>query len=415
MYITNGITNYFKFTKFNYRNFAVKKVLCIIITVFILISNPIYYSNAIVYAEVQSTEIQIELSEEIAEQLINLDTSEIDALFGEYVDASSPFTSGSFKDKVKDLINGNLNLDTSSFISFIGSFFIEEILAFLPIICLVIAIAVLYSMLSGFAKQNNVSSVLYFVCYGAIVGLILISTSGIIKLASNALYGIKSQMEAIFPLLLSVLTALGGTASASIYQPAMAVLCNIVVTIFTNILLPIFIFKLVFNIISNISPSLKFNKFADFFGSCFKWIIGLVLTIFSAVVSIQGLMAGSIDGISIKTAKYTIKGSVPIVGGFIADGMGLILISSSLIKNAIGVGGLILLFSTILMPVVKVVVFSLLLKLASAILEPIADSKICSFVTDISKSIAHIIALILGVAFMYFILVGLVMCSANIF
>lgn len=392
-----------------------KKVLCIIITVFILISNPIYYSNAIVYAEVQSTEIQIELSEEIAEQLINLDTSEIDALFGEYVDASSPFTSGSFKDKVKDLINGNLNLDTSSFISFIGSFFIEEILAFLPIICLVIAIAVLYSMLSGFAKQNNVSSVLYFVCYGAIVGLILISTSGIIKLASNALYGIKSQMEAIFPLLLSVLTALGGTASASIYQPAMAVLCNIVVTIFTNILLPIFIFKLVFNIISNISPSLKFNKFADFFGSCFKWIIGLVLTIFSAVVSIQGLMAGSIDGISIKTAKYTIKGSVPIVGGFIADGMGLILISSSLIKNAIGVGGLILLFSTILMPVVKVVVFSLLLKLASAILEPIADSKICSFVTDISKSIAHIIALILGVAFMYFILVGLVMCSANIF
>ena len=222
-------------------------------------------------------------------------------------------------------------------------------------------------------------------------------------------------MEAIFPLLLSVLTALGGTASASIYQPAMAILCNIVITVFTNILLPIFIFKLVFNIISNISPSLKFNKFSDFFGSCFKWIIGFVLTIFSAVVSIQGLMAGSVDGISIKTAKYTIKGSVPIVGGFIADGMGLIMISSSLIKNAIGVGGLILLFSTILLPVVKVIVFSLLLKLASAILEPVADSKICGFVSDISKSISHIIALILGVAFMYFIIVGLVMCSANIF
>lgn len=392
-----------------------RKILCILIAVFILLSNPIYYSKAMVYAENGVSEIETEISNEINEQLINLDTSQIDVLFGEFVDENSPFASVSFKEKIKDLINGNLSVNTSSFISFIGSFFVEEILAFLPIICLVVAIAVLYSMLSGFAKQNNVSNVLYFVCYGAIVALILVSTTGIIKLATDSLFGIKSQMEAIFPLLLSVLTALGGTASASIYQPAMAILCNIVITVFTNILLPIFIFKLVFNIISNISPSLKFNKFSDFFGSCFKWIIGFVLTIFSTVVSIQGLMAGSVDGISIKTAKYTIKGSVPIVGGFIADGMGLIMISSSLIKNAIGVGGLILLFSTILLPVVKVIVFSLLLKLASAILEPVADSKICGFVSDISKSISHIIALILGVAFMYFIIVGLVMCSANIF
>ena len=125
-------------------------------------------------------------------------------------------------------------------------------------------------------------------------------------------------------------------------------------------------------------------------------------------------MAGSIDGVSIRTAKYTIKSGIPIIGGFLSDGVSLIMLSSSLIKNALGMGGLLLMFSTILLPVVQIIAFSLLLKLASAILEPIADGKITSFISEISKSIALIVAIILGVAFMYFILVGLVMCSVNI-
>ena len=289
-------------------------------------------------------------------------------------------------------------------------------MAYLPAICLIIAIAVLYSMLSGInisTSNKGIKDIIHFVCYGSIVVIVISGLSNIIGLTSSALSSIKKQMDIVFPILLTVLTGLGGTSSVSIYQPAMAVLSGSVISIFTSILLPIFTFKLVFNIISNLTSGIKLNKFAEFFGSCFKWIIGIVLTIFSAFVSIQGIMAGSIDGISIKTAKYTIKSSIPIIGGFLSDGMSLIMVSSSLIKNAIGVGGLILLFCTVLLPVVKIIVFSFLMKFASAILEPIADSRITNFVNEMSKSIALVMALILGAAFMYFIIIGLVMCSAN--
>lgn len=393
-----------------------KKCFSIILCVFVLISSPIFYNRSITNAESGKTEVKIELEDNINDQLNNLDTSQIDGLI-ENISNGGIFDSN-FKDKIKEAISGNLNADVGSFFSHILTIFVEDIISYLPSISLIIAIAVLYSMLTGIAgsvKNKGISDVIHFVCYGAIVIIVISCVSSIIKLSNNTLGGLKSQMDAIFPLLLTLLTAVGGTTSVSAYQPAMAILSSSIVSIFINILMPIFIFKFIFTTISNLTSEVKFNKFSEFFGSCYKWIIGIVLTVFSAFISIHGIMAGSIDGVSIRTAKYTIKGSIPIVGGFLSDGLGLIMISSSLIKNAIGVSGLLLMFCTIVMPIIKILVLSFLLKLTSAILEPIADSRITNFISDSSKSISQIIALILGVSFMYLIITGLTMCSANLF
>lgn len=394
-----------------------KKILAVLLCIYILISSPLYCNKMYAFAESETTEFEQELEENVNNQLAGLDTSKIDQILSEIVNENTLFESTSFSDKVKSIISGDLSVDASSLLSYAGSLFIDDVLSFLPSICLIIAIAVLYSIISsvGDSKNKGIKDVIHFVCYGAIVVIIIAGISSVISLATSTVSGVKTQMDAVFPVLLTVLTALGGTSSVGIYQPAMAILSGSVISIFTKILIPIFTFKLVFTVISNLTSNIKFNKFAEFFGSCFKWLIGIILTIFSAFISIQGLMAGSIDGISIRTAKYTIKGSIPVIGGFLADGMSLIMVSSSLIKNAVGVGGLILLFSTILVPVIKIIVFSFLMKLATAILEPIADSRVTGFVNEMSKSIALLLALILGVAFMYFIITGLVMCSANVF
>lgn len=394
-----------------------KKVFCVFICLFILLSNPIYYSQSIVLAETDSAiEVEQELEEEIDKQLSNLDTSKLDKAFADILGDSELFVGDNFTSNLKGIISGDIDINAGSFLSYIGNMFLGEALAFLPCVCLIVAVAVLYGMVSGVHeyKGKDISNIIHFACFGVIVVIVLANLTNIIGNISATLGSIKNQMDIIFPLLLTMLTALGSLSSVNIYQPAMAVLSGSIISIFVNILLPIFTFKLVFTIIANLSSGIKFSKFSDFFGALYKWIIGIVLTIFSAFVSIQGLMAGSIDGVSIRTAKYTIKSGIPIIGGFLSDGVSLIMLSSSLIKNALGMGGLLLMFSTILLPVIQIIAFSLLLKLASAILEPIADSKITGFISEISKSIALIVAIILGVAFMYFILVGLVMCSVNI-
>ena len=93
----------------------------------------------------------------------------------------------------------------------------------------------------------------------------------------------------------------------------------------------------------------------------------------------------------------------------------MILSSSVLIKNAIGATGLLLMMLTILAPIVKIVVLIFGFKLISAVLEPIADSRISSFLHSVSKALTMLVACILGVAFMYFLTVALIMCTCNVF
>lgn len=397
-----------------------KKFFCIFLIIFVACSSPVQVHGTYVYATSTSSEnvdAQQELSENIENQLDSLDTSELDELIKEITKDSDAFASGSFSQKIKDIISGDLTIDAQSFIGYLSELFLNDVLAFLPYVCMIVAIAILYSMVSSShsGKNKTLNDVIHFVCYGAVVVIIVVWVSKLLALTTSTLHSMKQQMDLIFPLLLTILTALGGNVAVGVYQPAMAVLSGSVVSIFISILMPIFTFMLVFTIISNLTTNIKFNKFADFFSSTFKWLMGIVLMIFSAFVSIQGIMAKSIDSISLKTAKYTIKSAVPLIGGFLSDGVSLIMLSSVLIKNAIGVGGLLLLFCSILLPIVNIIVFSFLMKFSSAILEPIADNRITSFVSSVAKSIQMLIAIILGVAFMYFLMVGLVMCSSNVF
>lgn len=391
-----------------------KKVFSLFLCLFILISNPFFYYRE-VWAEGESSEIEIELQENVNKQLQNLDMGALDQYLEDIAGADGLFQSESFLSKVQNLISGNIIVNSSSIVSYIFNIFIGDVFSYLPVICLIIAIVVLCSMLTNVGGSNKkIGDIINFVCFGTVIIIIMAIFTGIIADVNKTLVGIKGQMEGVFPLLLTLLAALGGVTSVSVYQPAMAVLSGGVINVFTSILMPIFSFKLVFIILSNLSSSFKFKKFSEFFGSLYKWIIGIVVTIFTAFVSIQGLMAGSVDGVSIKTAKYTIKSGVPIVGGLLADGMGLVTISSSLIKNAIGTAGLILMFATIIAPIVKIIVFSLMLKLTSAILEPISNAAAGGLVGDLSKNVSLILAILLGTFFMFFILIGLIMCSANV-
>lgn len=392
-------------------------ILVVIILLLILFGRANQTTLATTSEEITEEQLEQELSEEIENQIADLDLSSLEDILKALEDGQlAIFGDKSFVQKLQNLINGNFEDGTSLWEAIISIFF-ENLLSLLPIISIIIAVALIGSMIQGLKPYNNgksISNVIHFVTYGIIVVLVLSITVKMVALTTNALQSMKAQMDGIFPILLTLLTAIGGSASTTVYQPAMAILTSTVMNLFTYLLLPIFIFSIVFSVVSNLSSSVKLEKFTSFFNSSYKWLTGLIFTIFTAFLSIQGITAGSIDGISIRTAKYAIRSYIPIVGSYISDGMGLILLSSNLIKNALGATGLFLLLATILSPLLQLILFMLALKLIAGIVEPLGNKQIANFIASLSKSMVLLIVLIIGVAFVYFIMLGLIMCSANI-
>lgn len=359
-----------------------------------------------------------DIEEEIKDQLDDLDFSSLDSILSAFTSGQlAIFGGSSFLQKIQKLIAGDFDNGKSLWTN-IATIFLDNLLGLIPIISLIIAIAILGNMLQGLKPSSNgksISNLIQFVTYGFIVILVLTIITKMITMTTGTILSIKSQMDAIFPILLTFLTAIGGTVSTSVYQPAMALLSGIIINLFTYILLPIFIFSIVFSVVSNLSNNIKLNKFTSFFDSTFKWLTGLIFTIFTAFLSVQGITAGSVDGVSMRTMKYAIRSYVPLLGSYLSDGMGIMLASSNLIKNAVGATGLFMLLATILSPLIQLVVFMLALKLVAGIVEPLGSKQISNFIASISKSMTLLIVILIAVAFIYFIMIGLVMCSANIF
>ena len=368
--------------------------------------------------ELSQEEILQEIEDELGNQLDNLDMSSIENLLDSLTDEElALFGEKGFLDKITSLLSGEISQGSSLWTSILEIFF-DSLLEIIPFISIIIAVALLGNLIQGLKptkSEKSISNLIHFVTYGIIVVIVLSIVVKMITMTTNTIFTLKNQMDAIFPLLLTLLTAVGGTVSVSVYQPAMALLTSVIINLFTYVLMPLFIFSIIFSVVSNLSNTIKLDKFTSFFNSTFKWITGLIFTIFTAFLSIQGITAGSIDGISIKTAKYAIKSYVPILGSYISDGMGVILASSNLIKNAVGASGLFLLLASIITPILQLVLFMLALKLVSAIIEPLGSKQIANFVSSLSKNMTLLIVTIVGIAFASFITIGLVMCSANIF
>lgn len=369
-----------------------------------------------VLAESDKESVEEELEIETEKQLDDLDFSDLETYIDSLESSVKDMFSGSFVGKVESLINGEY-IEGDSFLSSVFSLLWDGLLDFLPIIASIIAISILGGMV-GNLKPNtggkSIGNIIHFVTYGIVIVFLGTTLVELIALTSKTLTSLKSLMDMIFPVLLTLLTAVGGSVSVGLYQPAIALLGNIFISLITYFLMPLFIFSIVFSIVGNLSNNVKLDKFVAFLQGTFKWSIGLLFTLFLGFITIQGISASAVDGLSIRTAKYTIKSYVPIVGGYVSDGLSIIMASSMLIKNAVGTAGLLLILFSVISPVISLILFMLSLRFMAGIIEPVGDRKTANFVSDISKSMSMLIALIVAVSFMYMVMTGLIMCSCNL-
>lgn len=355
-----------------------------------------------------------ELTDNIYEQLENIDLSELE----NYYDNLNVENGNTFFDIVNSFIKGDYSLDFSSFGEYIFSTIFYKISSMMPVLITVVGIAVLCSIvhnLKGSFFDDGISDVVFFVCFSTIILLLASHIISLLLETKNIIENIAKLTEIMSPILLTLMTANGANTSAGLYKPIVVFLSSGIINIFLSVLVPIISVMIIFSIISNFSNSIRLKKYLDFFSSMFKWIIGIIVTIFTVYLSIQGISSATHDGISIKIAKYALSNSIPIVGGFVRDGLDIVLASSLIIKNTVGISSVIMLFYTILSPIITLIVFSLMLKLCSAIVEPISDSRICDFCSSLSKCVTYLIVCILCVGLMLFVTILLLMFSASVF
>ena len=361
-------------------------------------------------------ELENELEQNVQDQLDRIDSSLFDEFLLSLDENSKSFLGGqSFEEFVQAVTKGegmNFEVLVQNLLTMLG----KELLSFLPALVTIIIVCLLCGILdqskSGFLGKNT-GEIVHFVCYLAIVLIVVSWLFPIMRMAQQVVQQMRTLMHAVFPIVLTVMTAAGGNMSGKLFRPVTAILAGSICEIISGIVLPLFLVVTVLSVVSHLSHSINLNKLIDFFKSAALWINGICFTIFFAFLSVQGITAATYDGISIRAAKYAIGNSIPIVGGYLKEGFDLILGSLVIVKNAVGVCGLIGIIAVVAFPVLKIALFGLGLKLTAGIAEPVGNSKITDFLTSVSKNLSMLTAAILSVAFMFFLALMMLIVSSN--
>ena len=287
-----------------------------------------------------SQKAEDELGEIIYEQIDKLDLEALQ----EYIDSLGDFSTESVEEQLIAYIKGE-SIDYQNFFSTILEILFSKISEIAPAFACIMAITLVSGLISSLGSSTNgvaSSNTIFMIAYAsALLPLISVLIECFTQTFSS-MREMKKQMELIYPIMLTLMAASGGTLSVAICKPAVAFFSNGIVSIINSVVFPFTIVIIVFSMAGNFSKELKIGSFCDFFKSINKWLLGLCVSVFGLFFTIQGLTVSSYDGVVRRAAKYAIGNGVPIVGGFLSGGFDLAIAGSVLIKNSIGNMGIFL-------------------------------------------------------------------------
>lgn len=386
-------------------------IICAFAALFIFVT-PLFIRNSQtpVYAADDTEETIDETIEEIIEET---DLSEYEEFLKELQILGEEY---SVYELVQSVLNNNLELDFGYFISYLArSFFgnLKGLLAQAVIILItVVLMSILNNLTSGFSRPST-KKIVYVACYGAIIAVVGVMVGTGIASATEYIKEVTKFSDIVFPVLLTLVTAIGATTSAAIYQPLIVIFASLMLKIINFVVIPAFFISLVFNIIGNLSDDLKLGKIAGFAKSAGEWVIGVSFGLFITYATARGITGAGVDTLAAKGAKYALGSYVPVIGNYLKDGFDIITASCIVIKNSLGLVSIVILLLFSVAPLTKILSTMLMLRLTAAISEPFGEKKISDMLHGVSKSLVLPLIACISVVFSLLVIIMLIILTCN--
>lgn len=377
--------------------FIIEKIITIIVMVLIVFLSNSSYAN--------DNQTIIEQQEEFEIQ--------------DFIKSAEKFTGEFFEDiDINEILNDAIKgeVDNSTLLKKILNILGKEVTTNIKSLVSILAIILIHSILKSISESlenNNISKLIYYVQYILIVTVIMSNFTDIIKLVQDTTGNLIGFMNALVPLLITLMMYTGSITTSSVVEPIILFMINFIGNIIQNLIIPFVLVLTSLVIISKISDKVHIDKLSKFFKSGIVWFLGIVLTVFVGVVSLEGTLSSSVDGITAKTTKAVVSSAIPVVGKILGDAVDTVLGCGIVLKNAVGLVGVVIVIGICIMPILKLFVLSVSYKLLSTVVQPIADEKIIDLLEQIGDIFKIFLGILCAISFMLIIGTTLVLKISN--
>lgn len=375
-----------------------KVLLCIIVLILLCID------YGVVYADTSD-----ELYNEIDNTLSNIDFSKIDDFLTDYggIDIS-------FQDEVYKILTGETTFDMANVFTFILSFMLSTIGKILPTAVILLVIGIMSSFLVGLSSSGGASEYGSLISTIAVILITIVSFKDVLSITKDVIGGVIDFISMLCPIMLTVFLSIGSSASTAVFATIFSVVSGVIHFIFDNILYPIMVIYYVLIICNTLSSHIRLDKMTGFVYGVFKFVVGITFTLFFGFLSLQSLTILKYDSISIKATRFAISSYIPLIGSFLSQGLDYVLMGGTLIKNAIGIVGIVTLVIMVFTKILGIFLLRLSYGFVSGILEFVGGDSVSGYLDRFSSLLVLPIVITIAVVFFYIILLMVLISTANI-
>lgn len=307
-------------------------------------------------------------------------------------------------------LSGKIKVDNifNNFFNLFGDELRIGIQNMIVILIIIVIHSILKTIIENLGNESTVK-IAYFLQYLIIVTLIVNTFVDNIDIVKNAILNIISYMNLFIPILITLMLASGSIVVSSTSEVVLLFAINVIGNIIESLIVPLVLISTSLSIVSNFSDKIHLSRLSKFFKSAIIWILGIILTVFICLISIEGTLGNSVDNLTAKTSKAAVSTFIPVVGKVMGDSVDSILGCVNILKTSVGMIGVVILIGIVLIPIIRVSVLWIIIKMIAAICEIIADESIVKLFDEIADSYKVLFGILVSVSAMFIIGITLIL------
>lgn len=309
-----------------------------------------------------------------------------------------------------ELNSGRLSLSPTEVANGFIKLLWGEVYACAKLMAAVIGLSVLTAYLSGLKTEGGsaIADCAFFGCYIVISGIAVTAFCTTADSAATAVEGAAGFMRIAVPMLIAVLVTSGASMSAAVLEPTVLGAAECAVWLIETVFIPGTMISAALGIVNGMSDRFKTDRMIKLLNSGIKWGMTIMLTVFVSLAGLKSIASAGVDGLTLKLGRFAASNLIPMVGGLLAESLETVMNCGAVIKNSVGVLGIIFVVLIVLKPMLKLGALLIVFRVTAALAEPIAEPRLMGCISRLGDSIGVLLGMVAVVAVMFIITIAII-------
>ncbi len=320
-----------------------------------------------------------------------------------------------FEEYVTQLITGEKKFSLQQIGNDIKDAVINEVKANIGTLTSLISIAVIAAVFTNFSyafQNTQVAETGFYVAYLLLFSVLTASFVSAATLASNTISAVLDFMKALVPAYFLSVAFVSSAGTSMVYYQAALVLITFVDVLLIKLIIPMINIYLIVSMANNLSKEDLLSKLAELLSIVIKWLLKTMVGFVVGFNTIQGLILPVADSIK-KSTLLKVAGAIPGVGDVLGSVTESVYGAGVLLKNAIGVAGVMVIIIICVLPIIKLAVTALIYRVSSAAVQPISDKRMLNCVIASADAAALLLQTVLVGAVLFLLTITIVAATTT--